>query len=160
MPCAQNFVVLKFGGTSVSTLERWQTVAEILEATLAEGTPAQPTRPLVVCSALSGISNLLEDLCRLAPKSEYAEVIELIRKRHHQLAGALGVDAEDALGAYFEALDRMALGASLTGEVSPKLHARIMALGELMSTRLGAAYLQNHGLSVTWRDAQIGRAHV
>src|SRR5690554_4062348 len=151
---AQKFVVLKFGGTSVSTLERWQTVADILRATRAESTPAQNVRPFVVCSALSGISNLLEELARLAPAGEYAEVIELIRKRHHALAGALGVDAEDTLGAYFEALDRMALGASLTGEVSPKLHARIMALGELMSTRLGAAYLQNCGLSVTWRDAR------
>lgn len=154
MSCAQHFVVLKFGGTSVSTLERWQRVAEILEATLAEGTPARRTRPVVVCSALSGISNLLEELCRRAPEGDYAELIERLGNRHRALAEALGVDAQHALGEYFEALERMALGASLTGEVSPKLHARIMAIGELMSTRLGAAYLQNRGFSLTWRDAR------
>ncbi|AWV90397.1 bifunctional aspartate kinase/diaminopimelate decarboxylase [Bradymonas sediminis] len=148
-PSADTFVVLKFGGTSVSTLERWQTVAEILEATLAEN-----KRPFVVCSALSGVSNQLEALAALAPTGDYAELIDQIKARHRALADAMAVDADAALGEYFEEMDRMALGASLTREVSPKLHARIMALGELMSTRLGVAYLQSRGASITWRDAR------
>lgn len=148
-PTMKNCVVLKFGGTSVSTLERWQTIAEILAKTIERG-----ERPFVVCSALSGISNRLEELARIAPVGDYDEAVEHIKTRHRVLANSLGVDADQVLKTYFDALDRMALGASLTGEVSPKLHARIMALGELMSTRLGVAYLQNRGVSIAWRDAR------
>lgn len=146
------WVVLKFGGTSVSSLEQWRWVLGALRECLASG-----ARPFLVCSALSGVSNLLEELVELAPSGGYREALAEVRRRHAELAGALGVDIEGVLGAYLEELERLALGASLTQEVSPRLHARILAMGELMSTRLGAAYLggrEGGGLSVRWRDAR------
>ena len=39
----------------------------------------------------------------------------------------------------------LALGASLVREVSPRLHAKILAHGELLSTTLGAAFLEQQG---------------
>jgi diaminopimelate decarboxylase/aspartate kinase len=50
-----SWVVLKFGGTSVSGAERWRTIAALAEARLAEG-----LRPLIVCPAQSGVSDRLE----------------------------------------------------------------------------------------------------
>jgi diaminopimelate decarboxylase/aspartate kinase len=62
------------------------------------------------------------------------------------------VDQE--IGAEFSEIKEQVRGASLIGEVTPRLHARLMAMGERMSTRLGAAYLRRSGAPVTWVDAR------
>ena len=48
------WVVLKFGGRSVSTAENWAIIARLLRERLDEG-----VRPVVVHSALVGVSNAL-----------------------------------------------------------------------------------------------------
>ena len=142
--------VLKFGGTSVSSRATWDTIAEVASQHLGEG-----ARPLIVCSAVSGISNKIEALGEAALKGEHEPVFEEIEARHVALGEELEVGAAELLAEPLEELRRLATGASLTGELSPRLKARMMATGELMSTRLGAAYLrQEHGLSVAWRDAR------
>src|SRR5690606_26318175 len=40
------------------------------------------------------------------------------------------------------------------GEVSPRVHARVLATGELAATKLGAAYLNRIGLPAVWLDAR------
>lgn len=145
----QPWIVLKFGGTSVSKLERWQTIAAIARERLDEG-----AKPFIVCSALSGISNLLEKLTREAVTGSYEATLEEIVGRHRELGAALGIDVDALLGEAFDELGRLALGASLVGEESPRLRARVMATGELMSTRLGAAFLEAQGLRTKWLDAR------
>ena len=145
----RDWIVLKFGGTSVSKLERWQTIAAQAQERLAEG-----LRPFIVCSALSGISNALEKLLAEAVHGDYKPVLEEIRKRHIDLGRDLEVDAETLLADYFDELARLALGASLVREGSPRLKARVMAMGELMATRMGAAFLQRQGLRAAWHDAR------
>src|SRR6185369_8042124 len=147
----RSWVVLKFGGTSVSRLERWQTIASLVEARLAEG-----VRPLIVCSALSGISDRLEQMLALAVRGEHEAALSAIQARHRELGGALGLpgDGWPLLQADFTELSRLALAASLLREAGPKLRARVMAFGEILSTRLGAAYLASRGLPVAWHDAR------
>ncbi len=144
-----SWIVLKFGGTSVSSRTNWETIASRLKAIIAEG-----KRPLVVCSALSGVSDLLESVIADSPGGEHESVLAEIRRRHVELAQSLEVDAPALLSEEFELLDQLARGAALLGEVSPGVHARIMALGELMSTRLGAAFLGARGVDARWRDAR------
>ena len=48
------WVVMKFGGRSVSTAENWAIVAKLIRERLAEG-----VRPVIVHSALVGVSNAL-----------------------------------------------------------------------------------------------------
>ena len=149
------FVVLKFGGTSVSSQERWETIKEQVQQRLAAG-----ERPLVVCSALSQVSNQLEAaiaLCRPAagrPADAYREVLDAIIDKHQALADVLGIDLQDAAGDLLTDLDRLLLGASLLQEVSPRQHARIMSAGELISTRMGAAFLRSRGVPTHWLDAR------
>ncbi len=143
------WVVLKFGGTSVSTPERWTTIAGLVERRTGEG-----LRPLVVCSALSGISNQLEALLGLAVAGRHEEELAAIRVRHLELGAGLGVDAGELLRDDFEELSRLTLAASLLREAGPALKARVMALGELMSTRLGAAFLSAKGIDTAWHDAR------
>ncbi|HEV2845354.1 MAG TPA: bifunctional aspartate kinase/diaminopimelate decarboxylase, partial [Thermoanaerobaculia bacterium] len=97
------WAVLKFGGTSVSTPERWRTIAGLTRGRIDEG-----LRPLVVCSALSGISNQLQDLLGLAIQGRHQEALLEIQARHLELSAGLGVDAGDLLRADFEELSRLA----------------------------------------------------
>jgi bifunctional diaminopimelate decarboxylase / aspartate kinase len=143
------WVVLKFGGTSVSTPERWATIAGLARQRIDEG-----LRPLVVCSAVSGISNQLEALLALAVEDRHEEALAAIRERHLELGAGLGVDAASLLRADFEELSRLALAASLLREAGPALKARVMAFGELMSTRLGAASLGSREIETAWLDAR------
>lgn len=145
----QAWVVLKFGGTSVSSRERWETIGA-----LARERKQNKEKPFVVCSAVSQISNMLEKVVRGAGEQTREDVVRAIVARHHTLAEELQVDADAVLGDYFEGLERLARGADLLGEVSPRAHAKILAHGELMSTRLGAAFLESQGMKVLWLDAR------
>ena len=146
---ATRWVVLKFGGTSVSTPERWKVIADLAARRIAEG-----LRPVVVCSALSGISNQLEALLALAVEGRHEDALTALRQRHLELGADLKIDAPERLADDFEELSRLALAASLLREAGPALKARVMAFGELMSTRLGAAFLETRGLSTHWLDAR------
>jgi aspartokinase len=52
-----NWVVLKFGGTSVAGRPQWETIGRLAQSRLAQG-----YRVLLVCSAVAGVTNELADL--------------------------------------------------------------------------------------------------
>ncbi len=145
---SSHWVVLKFGGTSVATLDRWNTIASIVRERLGQG-----LRPLVVCSALAGVSDALEELLRQALQGDAAQALADLRTRHEEMARELGVDPRE-LDREQVLLDRLAQGICLTREASPRLQALVMASGELMSTRLGAAWMKSVGMDVAWLDAR------
>jgi len=145
---SSRFVVMKFGGTSVSTKDNWQIIGDLVTQRLDGG-----LRPLVVHSALAGVSNALQGLPRAAITGEVAPEIAAIREKHARLAEQLGVDI-GCCDEVFQALQQLIDGVRLVGEISPRVLARIMATGELAATKLGAAYLENLGLPVHWRDAR------
>ncbi len=139
-------VVLKFGGTSVSSLARWETIASQVNARRAAG-----ERVIVVCSALSGVSNLLDALPDAARAGQHAAGVAAVFANHRALATELGVDLPD-----FELGDvaRIADGIALLGEVTPRNRARILAAGELALTRMGTALLAARGIDAHWVDAR------
>ncbi len=141
--------VMKFGGTSVASAERWATIRDLVRARQAEG-----LRPIIVHSALAGVSNLLEAALAAAIAGQGEAEREDVLARHRRLAQDLGLDAETLLAEELRELDQLLAGIRLVREVSPRVHARTMALGELMATRLGAAYLESQGLAVSWIDAR------
>jgi len=146
---SSNWVVLKFGGSSVSSASNWKNIAGVLRDRLAEG-----LRPLIVHSALSGITDRLEQLLSVAIGNEWQPVMDQIEQRHRDLARDLGVIPSPDLEEQFKRLRQIAAGVALVGEVSERLHARVLAQGELMATRLGAAFLASQGLDVQWVDAR------
>jgi len=151
-PAASPWVVLKFGGTSVSSVANWKNIAAVVRDRLAEG-----LRPVVVHSALSGITDRLEQLLALSldtQSNEAQAVMDQIEQRHRDLARDLGVTPSRDLEEQFRRLRQIAAGIALVGEVSDRLRARVMAQGELMATRLGAAFLAAEGLDTQWVDAR------
>ena len=144
-------VILKFGGTSVATAARWSNILTQARARAAEG-----LRPVIVCSAVSKMTDLLERLVHEAVTGtdSWQPLMQTLRDRHGQLAMELGLDVAAVVGADLSEIERLATGASLLRERSPRLLARVMAMGEVMSTRLGAAFFNKEGLVTTWIDAR------
>lgn len=145
------WVVLKFGGTSVSSLANWRNIAQVTRARLADG-----VRVLIVHSALSGITDRLEALLTSALAGSHESVLADIEQRHAKLAADLGVGVSPELARYFTELRHIAAGIALMGEVSDRTRARVMSCGELMSTELGARYLHAQGIDAHWWDARSG----
>ncbi len=149
MPVAgSKWVVLKFGGTSVSSRDRWETIAQIVEKRRNEG-----FRVLIVCSALSGVSDELEGLLHQTMTGKPERIVEEIAKRHRDHAKELSVSFDEA-APLIEELKQLAIGASLVREISPRVRAKALSYGELLSTKLGAAYLSARGIPTTWCDAR------
>ena len=144
------WVVLKYGGTSVARAENWERIAARVRALV-------PThRVCIVASALAGVSNALERAVTDAVAGNAHDEAASIRESHRRLASELEL-THDALHEALDPLDdleRWLDGIRKTGEAPPRLIARVMAVGELVSTRLGVAALSRHGLAVRWLDAR------
>ncbi len=144
-----DLVVMKFGGTSVATAENWQKIRALVKNRLDGG-----LRPIVVHSALSKVTNLLQQILTTAVSEDPAELLGELRQKHYALAAALKVDGPALIDGYLDEIERLVAGIRLVREVSPRIHAHVVAMGELMSTRLGAAYLKSTGLDVYRQDAR------
>lgn len=138
--------VLKFGGTSVSRRERWDTIGRLAQA----AADAHGARVLVVVSALSGTTNALQAVCEGADADEgFAG----IAARHRAFCAELGLDAEAVLGARLAALAALA-GDPRAAARALDWQAEVLAQGELLSSTLGAAYLRAQGIDIGWIDAR------
>jgi diaminopimelate decarboxylase/aspartate kinase len=144
-----SWIVLKFGGTSVSSLANWRNVAQVITERRASG-----ARVLIVHSALSGITDRLEKLLMAALAQAHEAEFAAIEERHQQLARELGVPPGEGIERHLAELKQIAAGVGLVGEVSDRTRARVMAAGELLATELGASYLMSQGLPVAWADAR------
>ena len=152
MPSATPWIVLKFGGTSVSTAQNWKTISNVVRARIEEG-----LRPVVVHSALSGVTNVLEVLPARALEGTHHELLAEIEARHDKLAADLGFlpsETVDLLGPDRRELRELTEGVALLREATPRTRARILAFGERLATRIGAAYLRREGLDGQWVDVR------
>jgi diaminopimelate decarboxylase/aspartate kinase len=150
------WVVLKFGGTSVSRRHRWDTIGRLAKRKLDEtGAEDAGSRVLVVVSALSGVTNELQAIANAgaADRREIDARIEALVERHRDFCTELELDPDAVLGARLAAL--RALGADPRAAARAlDWQAEVLAQGELLSSTLGAAYLRAQGLDFGWCDAR------
>ncbi|AER55824.1 bifunctional aspartate kinase/diaminopimelate decarboxylase protein [Pseudoxanthomonas spadix BD-a59] len=146
-PPNDRWIVLKFGGTSVSRRHRWDTIGKLAKKR-AEDNHA---RVLIVVSALSGVTNELTAIADGA--ADAASRVAALELRHREFLAELELDAEAVLG------QRLAVLRSLVAD--PRATARtldwqaeVLAQGELLSSTIGAAYLSAGGLDIGWCDAR------
>ena len=144
---------MKFGGTSVRDAAAINRLCGIVSR--------EPRNPLVVVSALSGVTDRLVELGEAASHGHspsLPDAVDEIRSRHIDLATELVLAAER--GALVLALDqtcdelRALLNAiAVLREMSPRSADALVASGEVMSSRLVAAALTAAGLEAYWVDA-------
>lgn len=145
-------VVLKFGGTSVSSWAAWRNIADIVARHLAKDAYV-----VVVCSAMSQASNRLEGLAEQVGKAPFAHLWSEFVGAYETLAIELSQDL-GPLRADLAALEALlAVLPKASYKQRPAQLAEIMAFGELMLTRLGASFLNDCQMQVAWSDS---RAHL
>jgi len=144
------YAVLKFGGTSVSTARRWGRIGATVRSMVQAG-----SHPVLVCSALSGITDALEGLVASIERGEAPErALGELEERHARLGATLGIDSEAILAESFAALRaECAIGAHEAAR-SDTWRARVISSGERLSTKLGAAWLASQGIAARWVDAR------
>ena len=142
-----NWIVLKFGGTSVSQRHRWDTIGRIAAGRARD----EDARVLVVVSALSGVTNALQDIADGA--TDAATGVAALAQRHRDFAAGLGLDADATLGTRLATLHALVTDPRAASR-SLDWQAEVLAQGELLSSTLGAAYLCAQVLDFGWCDAR------
>ena len=152
-----NWIVHKFGGSSVADAACFRRVAAILEAS------ANP-REAVVLSACRGVTDALLTLIALAerPDGDFQSAVLALEARHSALAAELLSATERA--AYVEQLGRdcrdiagLLQTVRLIRAAPQTMRDVISGYGELWSTRLFAPFLRERGRvggEVLWIDAR------
>ncbi len=146
------WVVVKFGGTSVSTRPRWENIRRIAAAHRARG-----RRVLIVVSALSGITDQLKAIAESRGDGAHcARVRAEIVARHEAMLVELEAISRVELDRLLADLDRL-IADPRRASADVAWQAQVFALGELMSSTLGAAFLARDGaeaLAARWLDAR------
>ncbi len=136
-------IVMKFGGTSVADADALARLAAIVRVRRLD-------RPLVVVSALAGVSDQLSQSCAPDGTRDAARVraaIDALERRHRALLAEVGGDAE-ALDPWLDALRRGPEGDGASA------HAAWMALGELLSSSIVVAALRHAEIPARFFDVR------
>ncbi|NRB72294.1 MAG: aspartate kinase, partial [Xanthomonadales bacterium] len=125
--------VMKFGGTSVSSADRWHAIAQQVQRARADG-----FRVLVVVSALKGVTDRLQALAAAEHKQPAPEILAGLWQEHEALLNHLSLTPDPAFHHAWEAL-LADLAAPLSGAAAHS--AQVQARGEDLSAALGAQIL-------------------
>ena len=148
--------VLKFGGSSVANAECILKVIEIVKQKSAEDTV------FLVVSALGGVTNMMEEIAQLALKKnqDYLNKLDTLKGRHIQTANDLFSDASATkdihtyIDSVFKEISDLTNGIALVEELTPKMRARLMSTGELLSSRMIHRALQEKQVNASYADSR------
>lgn len=134
--------VLKFGGTSVGTIDSLRNVKSIVEG-LED--PA-----IVVVSALGGLTDRLIATAKSASegKEDYVDEMKIIRKRHYDIIEALiPADRKESVlstvNILLDMLEERYKGLTLIHILPERTLAEVVSFGERMSSVIVAGMLEN-----------------
>ena len=127
---------MKFGGTSVGSVESILSLKQIVEA--------EQEQVIVVVSALGGITDKLIATSQLALNGDEAwkDEFDAMQKRHHDMVDAIITDKQKrttllaTLDDLFEQLRSIYYGVFLIHDLSPKTQATIVSYGERLSSHI------------------------
>lgn len=142
--------VLKFGGTSVGSVDSILNVRDIVQSR------QEPV--IVVVSALGGITDKLIRTSRLAVEGDvaYRDAWKEIAIRHYEMIEAIIADGErcealkQEIKALLDELRSILQGVYLIRDLSAKTAAAIVSYGERMSSRIVATLIHD----AVWFDAR------
>lgn len=148
--------VLKFGGTSVGTVESINQVIQILQENLNEG-----RKIAVVYSAMGGVTNRLIEIGKLAATSdlEYLQLLKSVEDRHFAAVRGL-IDVKNQSSAIAKVkgllneLEDLLRGVFLIKELSARTNDFIVSFGERLSTTIVTEALKNRGIDAEYLDAR------
>ncbi|GAB4009369.1 aspartate kinase [Spirosoma migulaei] len=140
--------VFKFGGASVKDADGVRNLAEIVRT--------QGQDVLVVVSAMGKTTNALEDLVRAYVNQQADNVhtgLATIKAYHKQVISDLALTGE--FSPVYETFAQLESYLSQKPNGSyDEIYDQIVSLGEVLSTQIIAAYLQQRAITAQWLDAR------
>jgi len=153
-------LVLKYGGTSISTAKHIKEVAKHINKF------SKQNKVVIVCSAVSGITDDLLEKHQLIIKGKKTNAKKLTQKiiqRHKQLAKEtisntkLRKNLLDNLDSDFSELVALIDGMVLLGEVTPRSLDYLISFGERLSIKIVSSALLDTGIkSVSLTGKEVG----
>nr|WP_293833070.1 bifunctional aspartate kinase/homoserine dehydrogenase I [uncultured Arsenicibacter sp.] len=148
--------VLKFGGTSVGSVESIKQVINIIEEHRRNDSDIA-----VVFSAMGGVTNQLIEIGRMATNgnTDYSELVRRIEDRHFNVVKALIPVKEQSkvfagIRGVINELEDLLRGVSLIRELSARTLDLITSFGERLSTVVITECLKSRGVSAQFCDAR------
>ena len=143
-------MVFKFGGASVKSADGVKNVAEIILKN-------RDNKPWIVVSAMGKITNALEELLPLLMKNNtlWHSKLEEIKQFHLNIARQLVPEDHEV----FEQLENVFAEMYWICEETQRKsfdyeYDQLVSNGEILSTRIVAAYLNYIGIKTIWTDAR------
>ena len=147
--------VLKFGGTSVANAENIRKVRQIVADKQSKN------KLVVVVSALSGVTDQLLQCGQQAVEKNdgYKTTIASLTQQHLQVVKELlPFTAQSALLSWvvqqFHEIEDLCNGIQLLNELSDRTKDRLVSYGELISSKIIAAYFSTNAVESEWLDAR------
>lgn len=143
-------VVMKFGGSSLASVERLREVASIVASVVAES----GRYPAVVVSAMGKTTNLINAASERAADEGTVEINDL-RQLHLETLEALEAPASVGMEvrSLLRDLEAVLDGVSMVRELTPRTADLLASFGERMSSRLLASALDGIGVAASAYDA-------
>ena len=144
--------VLKFGGSSVADGDAIRSVASIVAA--------QSGATVVVVSALAGVTDALVGLANAAASgADCRRDLDALELRHAAIARTISDPqrrriAELSTTGFAESAGRTLRAIKAEARIRPWLLDKLLAVGELWSSRLVDGLLQEAGVDSHWTDAR------
>ena len=139
--------VFKFGGASVSTLDRIYKVADILKSYSGQ-------KLLVVVSAIGKTTNALESVVTAfyrGDKEEALRQFEAVKNQHLQLAADLGLEA-GFLNDFFTEVEWLLHDKPV--KHFDYYYDQVVCVGELLSTTIISRFLASQQIKNSWVDVR------
>ncbi len=148
-------IVFKFGGASVKNAESVRNVANILKIFYHD------YEIVVVISAMDKTTNMLEELANFATQNLEEQTWNQLKKIQdfhysiiHDLFNEDSEQIKKEIAPFFMELESIAKGILLLGDYPNRIWDKVMAFGELISTKIVAFYLSSIGIQNEWKDAR------
>ena len=151
MPDSKQTLVMKFGGTSVGSVNALTQATRILRNAIVEF-----PRVVVVTSAMSGVTDLLLKSASLAAQGNIDSLPEAestLREKHFSAVDALikdekrCQDTKAEINVLILSLVDLCKAIAVLGEASPRAMDAVASLGERMNIRLLSAVAREAGLN-------------
>jgi aspartate kinase len=156
-PDHEPLLVMKFGGTSVGSVDAMAQAVRIICETRLEW-----PRMVVITSALAGVTNLLIDSARRAARgdmSTFHQAISELASRHDALIEALVTNPARKHQVLWEVkhlisdFSNLCQAIHVLGEASPRAIDAVAALGERLSVRILSAAVEAAGAPAEYIEA-------
>ena len=131
-------IIMKFGGSSVADEQKINNVAEIVKTKAAEN-------PVVIVSALGGVTDSLIKAAKLAQSSDWKEAAQKVISRHRNVLHSLRLESSMLDGDISE-LENALSTISSKKQLSRSALDLVASFGERMSSKIVAACIRSKGM--------------